>query len=120
MQKHRNLLAWQQCRDLSVLVYRVTLSFPKDERFGLTSQLRRAAVSATSNIAEGHARLGASEYSRFLSIALGSLAEVDSLIEVANAVGALPDPERATLSACLARASRTTLRLQRSVRVAVR
>jgi four helix bundle protein len=77
-------------------------------------------VSSASNIAEGHARFGAAEYSHFLSIALGSLAEIDSLIEVACAIGALSDVERATLSAHLVRASRTTLRLQRSVRASAR
>jgi four helix bundle protein len=80
MKKYEQLLAWQRARELAVAVYRVTAGWPADERFGLTSQLRRAAVSVAANIAEGSARQGSREFRRFLGIALGSLAEIGCLL----------------------------------------
>ncbi len=75
---HRKLLAWQACRELIREVYSVTRGFPADERFGLTAQLRRAAVAAAANIAEGYACTGLKETAHGVSIAVGSLAEVDA------------------------------------------
>src|SRR3954469_21627819 len=73
----RDLLAWQKAIRFAKELYEVTRQFPRDERFGLTLQMRRAAVSVSSNIAEGHARQGR-EFAHFLSIARGSLAECQS------------------------------------------
>lgn len=73
----RDLIVWQRARDFAKEIYRLTRYFPKEEQFGLTLQLRRAAVSVSSNIAEGHARQG-KEFLAFLSIARGSLAEAES------------------------------------------
>jgi four helix bundle protein len=84
---HRDLVAWQQGIELVVLVYKATESFPKSEQYGLTSQLRRAAVSVPANIAEGAARTGTPELLRFLSIAQGSLSELDTHVEIADRLG---------------------------------
>ena len=78
------LTVWQRAIDLSVQIYTLTRSFPKDELFGLTNQVRRASVSVSSNIAEGQRRLGKPEFIHFLSIARGSNAEGQSQLELAR------------------------------------
>ena len=80
----RDLIAWRKAKELAVIVYRITSGFPTDERYGLTSQIRRASVSVSANIAEGYARGTTSEFLRFLRIARGSIAEVDTLVEIAT------------------------------------
>jgi four helix bundle protein len=75
---YKDLLVWQKGMVLAKLVYQLTRRFPAEERYGLTSQLRRAAVSVPSNIAEGQARRGTGEFLQFLSIAEGSLAELET------------------------------------------
>ena len=75
---YKELLVWQKGMVLAKMVYVLTQRFPMDERFGLTSQLRRAAVSVPSNIAEGQARHGTGEFLQFLSHAEGSLAEIET------------------------------------------
>ena len=72
------LLVWQKAMDFAELVYSITKSFPSDERFGLTAQLRRAAVSVPSNIAEGSQRSTPKEFRNFLLISKGSIAEVET------------------------------------------
>ena len=74
---YKDLLVWQKGMNLAKLIYKLTMRFPAEERYGLTSQLRRAAVSVP-NIAEGQARRGTNEFLQFLSIAEGSLAELDT------------------------------------------
>jgi four helix bundle protein len=81
---YRDLEVWSKAMDLVVSCYRITKSFPKNEIYGITSQLQRAAVSVPSNIAEGRARKGGKEFLRYLSIAYGSLAELETLIQIAN------------------------------------
>ena len=78
------LTVWQRSIDLSVQIYSLTRSFPKDELFGLTNQVRRASVSISSNIAEGQSRLSKPEFIHFLSIARGSNAEVRSQLALAR------------------------------------
>jgi len=78
LKSYRDLLVWQKALELVIYVYRFSAQFPRDELFGLTSQLRRAAVSVPSNIAEGYGRGSRNEYLHFLSIAQGSLKELET------------------------------------------
>ncbi len=92
MKKHKiqsftDLEAWKEAHTFVLLVYKMTTTFPKDEVFGLTSQLRRAAVSITSNIAEGFSRNSSKEKIQFYSIAKGSLTEAQSQLFIARDVG---------------------------------
>ncbi|MCE9581096.1 MAG: four helix bundle protein [Planctomycetes bacterium] len=87
---YEDLVAWQKAIDLCEPVYRLAYELPRDERFELSSQMRRAVVSVAANIAEGAARHGSGEFAQFLGIAQGSLAEVDTLLAIAERVGLLP------------------------------
>jgi four helix bundle protein len=87
---HRNLLAWQEAMTLAEKVYRDTDALPREEVYGLRSQIRRAAISVPSNIAEGAARNSPAELVQFLSIACGSLAELETQLELAARLGYLP------------------------------
>ena len=81
---YRDLIAWQKAMDLTEEIYKITRGFPKDELYGLTSQLRRAAVSVPSNIAEGQGRLTPGEFRQFLGHARGSLLETETQILLAG------------------------------------
>ena len=83
-ESYRDLIAWRKAMDLVTDIYRVTQSFPRDELYGLTSQLRRAAVSVPSNIAEGQARFSRKEFHQFLSHARGSLVETETQLMIAQ------------------------------------
>lgn len=85
--KHHDLKVWQEAMNLVTEIYRLTDSFPKSESYGLTSQIRRAAVSIPSNIAEGAARTGSKEFLHFLSISRGSLSELETQILIAKNIG---------------------------------
>lgn len=85
-----DLKAWQEGHKLVLGIYEVTKTFPKDEQFGLTSQIRRAAVSVTSNIAEGFARTSAKEKCHFYSFAMGSITEVLNQLIISKDVGYIP------------------------------
>ncbi len=84
MQDFRELVVWQKAHALTLAVYGATQGFPPDERFGLTSQLRRAAASMPSNLAEGRCRATDKDFARFVGIALGSAAEVDYFLLLAR------------------------------------
>lgn len=86
-QSFRKLLVWQKSMQLTVAIYRLTRDFPREEIYGLTSQIRRAAVSVPSNIAEGHGRLNGGEFRQFLGIARGSNFELQTQLEIARALG---------------------------------
>ncbi|MGE5325606.1 MAG: four helix bundle protein [Deltaproteobacteria bacterium] len=89
MQGHQDLVVWQKAMDLVVEIYRITRAFPKSETYGLSSQLQRAAVSIPSNIAEGQALKQTPAYLRHLAIASGSLAELETQIEIGRRLGYL-------------------------------
>ena len=89
MQRFTELQVWQRSHKLALAAYRVTATFPSAERFGLTSQLRRAAASVPTNIAEGSKRESNQEYARFLNIAEGSLAETEYLLMLSRDLGFL-------------------------------
>ncbi|QBO58348.1 four helix bundle protein [Chryseobacterium salivictor] len=91
MNNHKDLLVYQKSLDLVELIYRITQSFPAEEKFGLTSQLRRCAVSLPSNIAEGAGRKGTKEFIHFLYIALGSLNEAETQMEISRRLGFIAD-----------------------------
>ena len=84
---HKDLDVWKLSVDLVVDIYRLTESFPKNELYGLTSQIRRAAVSIPSNIAEGAARKNTKEFIQFLYISLGSIAEIDTQLIISQRLG---------------------------------
>lgn len=84
VRSYRDLVAWQKAMELVREIYRLSRDFPKEEFFGLMSQIRRAAVSIPSNIAEGHAKLSRKEYQYFLGNARGSLAEIETQVMIAK------------------------------------
>jgi four helix bundle protein len=90
---YRDLLVWQKGIGLAKQIYQLTQPFPNEERFGLISQIRRAAVSVPSNIAEGQARSGKKEFIQFLYISRGSLAEIDTQCLIAKELGYLTDKQ---------------------------
>jgi four helix bundle protein len=81
---YKDLIAWQQAISLVTEIYRITLQFPKQETYGLSSQLRRASVSIASNIAEGHGRATPGEFTQFLCQVRGSLCEVETQVVIAR------------------------------------
>ena len=84
VKSYRELIIWQKSMDLVTMIYKFTASYPREEMFGLTSQLRRAAVSIPANISEGQARNTSGEFRQFLGIAYGSLAELETLTILSN------------------------------------
>ena len=93
MVTHKDLDVWKMGLDIVERVYKITEEFPKEEQFGLTSQLRRAAVSVPSNIAEGAARNTKKEYLQYLYIGLGSLSEIETQLVIAQRLGYFKDVE---------------------------
>ncbi|MFP5235104.1 MAG: four helix bundle protein [Acidobacteriota bacterium] len=87
VQSFRDLEVWQRSMELTAMIYRLTLGFPREEVFGLTLQLRRAAVSIPSNIAEGQGRLNTREFRQFLGVSRGSLCELQTQLEIARTLG---------------------------------
>src|SRR5215467_1514600 len=115
VKSYRDLDAWQLAMEIVIAIYNVTRAFPAEEKFGLSAQLRRAAVSIPSNIAEGHNRIGPGELRRFVSIARGSVAEVETQIAVAVALGFIDADEVESLSSQLDRLSKMLFGLHRSL-----
>lgn len=97
VQSYRDLVAWQKSVELVVETYPYTQNFPRTETYGLVSQLRRAAVSIPSNIAEGHARLSTGEFGHFLAQAPGSLVELETQVLIAERLGYMAALQSAAL-----------------------
>ncbi len=91
-QSHRDLKVWQISLDLTETLYRLSGSWPKHEQYGLVSQIRRAAVSVSANVAEGAGRRSTGEFIQFVGIARGSLAEVETLLIIARRLGYVEEP----------------------------
>jgi four helix bundle protein len=113
---YMNLVAWQKAHELALRIYKATDSFPRKEIYGLTNQLRRAALSVPANIVEGYNRSSKRELLRFLDIALGSLAEVEYLIAFSNDIGYLKKEEASSLRNLGEEVDRILRGLQRSKR----
>ena len=101
-----NILAWQKAHSLTILVYQITRNFPEDERFGLTSQFRRAAVSVEANIAEGYKKISKADKLRFLNISEGSLAECRNYIILSRDLYFINEEEYNNLYLALEESSR--------------
>ena len=86
-QDYRNLIVWKKAIELTVCIYKLTRAFPKEELYGLSSQMRRASVSVASNIAEGRGRLNPTEFRQFLGVAQGSTYELQTQLVVAKGLG---------------------------------
>ena len=99
MRDHRKLEVWVRAKALAVDIYDLSRSFPPPERYGLTSQVRRAAVSVVANIAEGCGRNTDADFARFLDHAVGSVSEIDAHVELAEAFGYLSADDLAGLNA---------------------
>jgi four helix bundle protein len=95
---YRDLLVWKKALELTIAIYRATRSFPNEEKFGLSSQMQRAGVSVPSNIAEGQGRNSQKDFIRFLNIARGSLAELDTQTIIAKELGYLQNEQVNELS----------------------
>jgi len=113
---HRDLIAWQKAVQLVKRCYQISGRFPQDERFGLTQQLRRAAVSVPSNIAEGKGRGTPAEFHRFLSIASGSLTELDTQFVIAFELGFIDESTLKEAETELAEVGRIITGLRKSLR----
>ena len=112
---HRDLDVWKKSIDLVTSIYKFTADYPKDEMYGLTSQIRRCAVSIPSNISEGSARTTKKDFSHFLAIALGSVAELETQLIISKNLNYLPDSVLNELMSELISIRRMTLGLRKSI-----
>ena len=115
MRNLKKIKAWQLADDLVVAVYEPTRSFPREEQFGLTAQMRRSAISVASNIAEGSKRRHKPDYLRFLDMANGSIAELEYQLHLAQRLGYLGEAEYQALAARVDEVARTLYGLIQSV-----
>ena len=115
MAPYEKLHAWRESHELALAVYQVTKTFPTEEQYGLTSQIRRAAFSAAVNIVEGSARRSRKEFRRFLDISLSSLTEVGYALRFCREAGLLPDEDWSALNDRQCRARFLTWQLYRAL-----
>ena len=116
MKSHKDLDVWRLAVELTTDIYEVTRTFPKEEQYGMSVQMRRSAVSIASNIAEGAARQGRKEYLQFIHIALGSVSELDTQLEIAMRVNLTALEPMQRLQAAAIRINQMLRGLARSVR----
>ncbi len=112
---HQDLAVWRNAMDMTVAVYRLTDSFPQREMYGLTSQMRGCAASVPANIAEGRARRGQQEFRHFLHIAAGSVAELETFIELSRRLQYASEEELATVESMTREVGRMLYGLIRAV-----
>jgi four helix bundle protein len=117
---YRKLETWQVAMEFVERCYKATRTFPREELYGLTSQMRRAAVSIPSNVAEGYCRRKMKAYANHVSIALGSHAEVETHVEIAFRLGFVSEPTRDALDRDLASVGRLLSALHRSLEEQIR
>lgn len=115
MKSYRDLEVWQKAMDLVVICYQMTVKFPKNEIYGLSSQLQRAAVSIPANIAEGRQRQHSKEFLQHLSIAYGSLAEVETHIQIAGRLNYIDEDQTNRLIDITAEIGRMLNGLRKSI-----
>jgi four helix bundle protein len=111
----RDLIVWQKSVDMVVSVYKTTKQFPASEQFGITSQVRRAAVSVPANIAEGYGRNTKKEYANFLRIAHGSLSELEALLTISQKLSYCDEQEYSTLEKRTSEVARMLYALRKSI-----
>lgn len=116
VQSYRDLKVWQLGMDIAEAIYELTRDFPNQEVYGLTSQMQRAAVSVPANLAEGHTRASTKDFLRFVSIAQGSRAELETHLQLAQRLGYGDSKRIAELLMTLDELSRMLRSLQRSLR----
>jgi len=116
MQDFRNLVVWQKAHSFTLQVYRVTKRFPDDERFGLTSQLRRAAASIPANMAEACGRRGRREFGRFVQIAMGSATETEYHVLLSKDLGYLAGADSDVVLRAIQEVKRMLASLLKTVR----
>jgi four helix bundle protein len=116
MLPYERFQAWKLCHQLVLAIYGTSKNWPVQERYGLTAQIRRAAVSAAANLVEGASKRGSKEFRRYLDIALGSLAETSYLLMLARDLRLIPPSEWESLEELRKRAGGLTWRLSQSLR----
>ena len=115
MKPHKNLIAWQRGMDLVVAIYEATQAFPREETYGLSSQLRRAAISVPSNIAEGACDRSQEQFRNYLSIAIGSLNEINTQLELSYRIGYIDELTHDRLQTMVDECLAVTFGLKRSL-----
>jgi four helix bundle protein len=120
MMPYERFDAWHACYGLTLLTYRITAQFPSHERYGLVSQMRRAAFSTAANIAEGAAKRGRAEFRRFLDMSLGSLSELSVAIRLAKDLSYIDTKQGEEISEACSRAGKVTMGLYKAVQTTMR
>lgn len=115
MKTHKDLDVWKKAIELVTMIYNYTESFPKSEIYGLTNQIRRSAISIPSNISEGAARNTSKDFSHFLAITLGSIAELETQLIISNKIGYFNEKQLEELMIKLISIRKMTLGLKKSL-----